>query len=156
MGRGKIEFLFLIVVLCTVFGLRARDANGPVKFARNAHIANDGRIAFTYHDDIWIADPDGSNGRRLTAHIANDSGPRFSPDGRWIAFSSNRNGNLDVYLMPSAGGEPRQLTYHSADDQVLYWMPDGQGIIISSNRCTACRSTAGRRSRLARAPLGSA
>src|ERR1043166_7687529 len=106
----------------------------PIKFARLPHIANDGRIAFTFHDDIWVADPDGSNARRLTAHVARDFGPRFSPDGKWIAFTSNRTGNNDVFVVPSAGGEPRQLTYFSGDDQPLYWTPDGKEIIISSNR----------------------
>jgi tricorn protease-like protein len=52
------------------------------KFARYAHVANDGTIAFTYQDDIWVADPNGANPRRLTAHVARDFMPRFSPDGR--------------------------------------------------------------------------
>ena len=91
----------------------------PVKFARFPHVANDGTIAFTYQDDIWTAGPDGANPRRLTAHVARDFSPRFSPDGQWIAFTSNRMGNNDVYVVPTAGGEPRQLTYFSGDDQAL-------------------------------------
>lgn len=134
MTRGKIEIFLLILFLFVLVGWGGQDAPLPIKFAHLAHIANDGRIAFTFHDDIWVADPDGSNGHRLTAHIANDFNPRFSPDGKWIAFTSNRNGNNDVYLIPSNGGEPRQLTYYSGDDQALYWTPDGKAIIISSNR----------------------
>ena len=106
----------------------------PIKFARQPHVANDGRIAFTYQDDIWAADPDGSNARRLTAHVGRNFGPKFSPDGKWIAFTSNRTGNNDVFVIPSMGGEPRQLTFYSGDDQALYWAPDGKSIIISSNR----------------------
>ena len=106
----------------------------PIKFARFPHIANDGTIAFTYQDDIWLADADGSNARRLTSHPARDFSPRFSPDGKWIAFTSNRMGNNDVYVVPVTGGEPRQLTYHSGDDQALYWTPDGSKIVISSSR----------------------
>jgi len=134
MTRGKIEVFLLILLLFVLVGWGGQDAPVPIKFAHLAHIANDGRIAFTFHDDIWVADPDGSNGHRLTAHIANDFNPRFSPDGKWVAFTSNRNGNNDVYLIPSIGGEPRQLTYYSGDDQALYWTPDGKAIIISSNR----------------------
>ncbi len=55
----------------------------------------------------------------------------------WIAFSSNRDGNYDVYVIPSTGGKPRQLTFHSADDNVVGWTPDGKKIIFSSTRGTA-------------------
>ena len=106
----------------------------PIKFARFPHVANDGRIAFTYQDDIWVADADGANPRRLTAHVARDIAPRFSPDGQWIAFTSNRMGNNDVFVVPAGGGEPRQLTYMSIDDQALYWTPDGREIVFTSAR----------------------
>ncbi len=106
----------------------------PVRFARYAHVANDGRIAFTYQDDIWLANSDGSNATRLTSHVARDIMPRFSPDGAWIAFTSNRMGNNDVYVMPVTGGEPRQLTWHSGDDQAMYWTPDGKEVVFTSGR----------------------
>jgi len=93
-----------------------------------------GRVAFTYLADIWTADESGRNVVRLTAHPARDAWPRFSPDGRWIAFSSDRKGNLDVYVMPATGGQPRQLTFHSADDNVLGWTPDGKAVLFSSMR----------------------
>ena len=108
----------------------------PIKFARYAHVANDGTIAFTYQDDIWLADPEGMNPRRLTANVARDIMPRFSPDGKWIAFTSNRMGNNDVFILPVTGGEPKQLTWHSGDDQALYWTPDGREIVFTSNRGT--------------------
>jgi tricorn protease len=109
-------------------------APAPIRFARYAHVANDGRIAFTYQDDIWLADRDGSNAQRLTAHVARDFMPRFSPDGRWIAFTSNRMGNNDVYVMPVTGGEPQRLTWHSGDDQALYFTPDGREVVFTSGR----------------------
>ncbi|MEP6766435.1 MAG: hypothetical protein ABJB66_19130, partial [Gemmatimonadaceae bacterium] len=105
-----------------------------IKFARLAGIANDGRVAFTYQDDIWTVDPDGTNPRRITAHIARDFSPRFSPDGKWLAFTSNRNGNNDVYIVPSVGGEPKQLTWFAGNDEALYWTPDGKNIVMSSAR----------------------
>jgi tricorn protease len=110
-----------------------------VALAREARLVrypsySNGRVAFTYLGDIWTADENGQNIQRLTVNKARDAYPRFSPDGKWIAFSSDRNGNLDVFLMPANGGTPKQLTYHSADDTVLGWTPDGKGVLFSSNR----------------------
>ena len=67
-------------------------------------------------------------------NVARDFSPRFSPDGKWIAFTSNRTGNNDVFIVPSTGGEPKQLTWYSGDDQALYWTPDGKGVVISTQR----------------------
>jgi len=105
----------------------------PIKFARYPHTSH-GRMAFSYHGDIWIADEDGSNARRLTAHVASDTFPRFSPDGQWIAFTSDRMGNDDIFVVPAAGGVPRQVTFNTTNDTMLYWTPDGQRIVFTSNR----------------------
>ena len=72
--------------------------------------------------------------QRITDNPARDVYPKFSPDGKWIAFSSDRNGNLDVYVVPTEGGQPKQLTFHSADDNVLGWTPDSHAVLFSSNR----------------------
>ena len=129
---NRIRMAFIIVIASLV--LAASSLAGTIKFARYPHVSNDGRIAFSYHGDIWIAGQDGSNPRRLTAHIARDTFPRFSPDGKWIAFNSDRMGNSDIWLVPVEGGEPRQLTVHSTDDEVLYWTPDGKGIVMATSR----------------------
>ncbi len=94
----------------------------------------DGRVAFSYLGDIWLAKDDGSAVERITTHRARDVYPRFSPDGSQIAFSSNREGNYDVYVVSAKGGKPRQLTFHSADDFVTGWTPDGKRILFSSTR----------------------
>jgi tricorn protease len=93
-----------------------------------------GKVAFSYLGDIWIAGENGSDILRLTDNKARDQFPRFSPDGAMIAFSSNRDGNYDVYVIPSTGGKPRQLTFHSAADNVVGWTPDGKKVIFSSTR----------------------
>ncbi len=93
-----------------------------------------GKIAFSYLGDIWTANEDGSNIQRLTVHTARDVYPRFSPDGKWIAFSSNRYGNNDVFVVPANGGTAKQLTFHSAPDDVVGWTPDSKNIVFRSAR----------------------
>ena len=119
-----------------LLALLVLPALAPAKEARLVRYPHyhEGRVAFSYLGDVWVAGEDGRNVQRLTVNRARDVYPRFSPDGKWIAFSSDRNGNLDVYLIPSAGGTVKQLTSHSADDTVLNWSPDGRSILFSSNR----------------------
>ena len=117
--------LFLITAV-SAFGREARLVRYP-------HYHN-GRIVFTYLGDLWTADENGQNIQRLTVNRARDVYGRFSPDGKWIAFSSERNGNLDVFLIPASGGAPKQLTSHSADDTVLGWAADSRSVMFSSNR----------------------
>src|SRR5207302_4452308 len=82
----------------------------------------------------WLVNEDGANPRRLTVHPARDIHPRFSPDGKWIAFSSNRYGNYDVFIIPAEGGEAKRLTYHSAPDTVVGWSRDSRRVIFQSAR----------------------
>src|SRR5881628_630529 len=112
----SLRFVAGLTLLAGSFPVVAQTPE-PIRFARNAGVANDGRVAFTYQDDIWVVDADGANPRRLTNNIARDFSPRFSPDGKWIAFTSARTGNNDVFIVPAAGGEPKQLTWYSGDDQ---------------------------------------
>ncbi len=93
-----------------------------------------GKVAFSYLGDIWTANEDGTGVLRVTDHKAREIYPRFSPDGKWIAFSSNREGNYDVYVIPATGGKAKQLTFHTADDNVVGWTPDGKSVIFSSSR----------------------
>ena len=106
----------------------------PIKFARYPHLSDQGQLAFSYHGDLWIANADGSDARRLTAHLARDVHPRFSPDGASIAFHNDRMGNDDIYVMSTTGGEPRALTFHTTSDRIQYWTPDGKGVLFTSSR----------------------
>jgi tricorn protease len=91
-------------------------------------------LAFSYLGDIWTVPVDGGRARRLTVHPASDRSPIFSPDGQYIAFSSNRFGSMDVFLMEAFGGEPQRLTYHSSNDMVTQFAPSGNYIIFNSYR----------------------
>src|SRR5262245_15701368 len=89
----------------------------PVRLARHPDY-NAGKITFSYLGDIWTANEDGSSPHRVTDNIAREVYPRFSPDGKWVAFASNRYGNYDVFVIPTAGGAPTRLTYHTGNDEV--------------------------------------
>ncbi|HWQ35222.1 MAG TPA: S41 family peptidase [Blastocatellia bacterium] len=125
----RLSALTALFILTLPLAASAREA----KLVRYPHY-HQGRIAFTYLGDIWTADENGQNVRRLTVHKARDVYPRFSPDGKWIAFSSDRNGNLDVFIIPAEGGAAKQLTFHSADDAVQGWSPDSRSILFASQR----------------------
>ena len=128
----KTILVALVSAVCLV-AAAVTAAAAPIKFARYPHIAN-GKLAFAYHGDLWVANADGTHPVRLTAHVSRNTFPRFSPDGKWVAFTSNRMGNDDVWVIPAAGGEARQLTFLTTPDTVLYWTPDGKRIIFTSNR----------------------
>jgi tricorn protease len=92
------------------------------------------RIVFVYAGDLWTAPAAGGDARRLTTHPGEESSPRFSPDGQWIAFTGLYDGNNDVFVVPADGGEPRRLTFHPSGDEVLGWSPDGRRVLFRSNR----------------------
>jgi tricorn protease len=121
-----------MTALAVVFFCSAVAA-APVRLARHPDY-HAGKIAFSYLGDIWVANEDGSNTVRLTDHTARDVYPRFSPDGRWIAFASNRYGNYDVFVMPVTGGQPRRLTYHTGNDEVVGWTRDSQSVVFRAAR----------------------
>src|SRR5450759_2274261 len=122
----KAVFLAIALLLPTL-------SQAQVKLLRHPTYAN-GKVAFSYLGDLWIANENGSGVQRLTDNKARDIYPRFSPDGNWIAFSSNREGNYDVYVIPAAGGKPRQLTFNSADDNVVGWTADSKRVLFASSR----------------------
>lgn len=102
------------------------------------------RIAFVYGGDIWTAPDGGGRATRLTAHPGLELFPKYSPDGKWIAFTGQYDGDEQVYAIPAEGGEPRQLTYYPArgplaprwgyDHQVYGWTPAGAAVLFRSTR----------------------
>jgi len=105
---------------------------------------HDNRIAFTYGGDLWTVSANGGTAARLTAHPGVEVFAKFSPDGKWIAFTGQYDGDEQVYVIPSEGGEPKQLTFYPArgpltprwgyDNQVYGWTNDGRYIIYRSLR----------------------
>ncbi len=125
----RLHVFITLSALCLSLAALGREA----KLVRYPHY-HQGKVVFTYLGDLWTADETGQNLKRLTVHKARDVYPRFSPDGKWVAFSSDRNGNDDVFIIPAEGGTAKQLTFHSATDTVQGWTPDGKAVLFASQR----------------------
>ncbi|MDP9082740.1 MAG: S41 family peptidase [Pseudomonadota bacterium] len=102
------------------------------------------RIVFSYAGDLWTANTQGGMATRLTSNPGLELFARYSPDGRYIAFTGQYGGDEQVYVIPSSGGAPKQLTFYPAagplaerwgyDNQVYGWTPDGASILFRSAR----------------------
>jgi tricorn protease len=102
------------------------------------------RVAFTFAGDLYLVPATGGVARKLTSHEGNEIFPRFSPDGQWLAFTGQYDGNTEVFVMPAAGGEPRRLTYTATlgrdelsdrmgpNNIVMAWTPDSKHVIFRS------------------------
>lgn len=103
------------------------------KMVRYVDVSNS-QIAFVYGGDIWLMPKSGGQATQLTNSLGEESFPKFSPDGREIAFTASYSGNSDVYVMPVSGGLPTRLTYGSHYDRMIDWHPDGKKILFASRR----------------------
>jgi len=123
----KKRFLFiaaLILVPVLIFGaIQGR-------FMKDPDIRGD-LIVFSYQGDIWRVSATGGIAVRLTSHPGNESSPKISPDGKWIAFTGNYDSGQNVYVIPIDGGVPKRLTYRSRS-KVITWTPDGKYIVFRS------------------------
>lgn len=109
------------------------DSGTPeLELPRRPSLSPDGtRIAFGHQGDIWVADVADGQARRLTGHDAHDGRAMWSPDGKWLAFTSNRHGNYDVFLIPAAGGVAERITWHREGERLLGWL-DQDRILIGA------------------------
>lgn len=111
-----------LLYLALAFGsFQITFAQEETLLLRNPDISKD-HVTFVYGGDIWIADKNGQNARRLTTNPGVELNPMFSPDGSQIAFTGNYDGNTDVYTIPVSGGEPKRITFHPTADLVRGWL----------------------------------
>lgn len=105
----------------------------PLVGARMPALSPDGkRLAFVWRGDVWTADANGGRAYPVTSHVELDAYPVFSPDGRYLAFSSVRNNNWDVFVVPATGGTARQMTFSSHGEIATDWSPDGKSLVFSA------------------------
>ncbi len=135
---------FLIAV--SSLNVRPASANGAdtgTRLLRSPTVSAT-QIAFAYANNIWVASRSGGPARRITSFQGQTTNPHFSPDGKWLAFSAEYAGNVDVYVVPSEGGEPKRLTWHPGADSAQGWTADGKSVLFSSGRATWAPSAAPR------------
>ncbi len=122
---NRVALLAVLAVSNLTFA-HARDITGM----RSLALSPDGtQLAFTWRGDIWTAPSTGGRATPLTTNVEMDDNPIWSPDGQWIAFATNRNGNWDTYVTPADGGEVKRLTYSSFTEVPNGWTPDGKRLI---------------------------
>lgn len=91
------------------------------------------QIAFVYAEDLWVVGKKGGIARKISSAKGMEMFPRFSPDGKYIAFTGNYDGNQDIYIIPALGGEPTRVTHHPDAERIVDWYPDGRNLLIASS-----------------------
>jgi tricorn protease len=115
-------------LVLVAFGLVAQERTP--RFVSSPDVNGD-RVVFTWEDDLWLGSLKGGAARRLTTHPGVESAARFSPDGKWIAFSAQYDGGTQVYVMPAEGGTAKRLTWAGAAT-VQGWTPDAKKVLFKT------------------------
>jgi tricorn protease len=132
----------LAVVMCTSLLSGQDEQEGRLLLFPDVH---KDKVAFVYGGDLWLASSSGGAARRITSSPGRELFPKFSPDGKWLAFTGQYDGNFNVYVMASDGGQPKQLTFYQGSaqplpdrmgvlNQVIGWTPDSKDIVFLSRR----------------------
>ncbi|HZT34901.1 MAG TPA: DPP IV N-terminal domain-containing protein, partial [Nitrososphaera sp.] len=138
--RKSLVFIFVLLACSALIGQETQEG----RLMRFPDVYKD-KVVFFYGGDLWLASTSGGVARRITSGEGRKLFPKFSPDGKWIAFTGQYDGNFNVYVMPSDGGQPKQLTFYQGSahqlndrmgihDEVVTWTPDSRRIVFLSRR----------------------
>ena len=125
----KVFTISIAMLLCCVYSTAQINA-GLFRFPDVSKT----QIVFTYANDLWVMPKEGGMAVKLSSPPGVESSPKFSPDGKTIAFNAGYDGNRDVYTIPVNGGIPQRITAHSYNDRVVDWTKDGRNILFASGR----------------------
>lgn len=126
----KKSFIYICIALLLSLHTNAQIDAGLLRYPDVSKT----QIVFTYANDIWVVSKNGGTAEKLSSPAGVESFPKFSPDGKTIAFTGNYDGNQDVYTIPVNGGIPQRITQHGFPDRVVDWTPDGKSILFASGR----------------------
>jgi tricorn protease len=139
------RFVFVVAAVVAIACIAAAQDMQEGRLLRFPDIHKD-KIVFSYGGDLWLVPTAGGVARRITTHPGLETFPKFSPDGKFIAFTGQYDGNSEVYVIPAEGGDPKQLTFLPApmhtserlgpEDEVINWLPDCKHILFLSRRDT--------------------
>ncbi len=131
MNRWFNLFILAMLFVAVTFAQQEKIQKPDALMLRFPDVSAD-KIVFVYAGDIWTVSKEGGIAARLSTAKGQEYLPKFSPDGNWISFTGNYDGNMDVYVMPSIGGVPKRLTHNPSVDFVVDWYPDGKDILYRS------------------------
>jgi tricorn protease len=133
----------LTIAAVLAFVMAPAAADSQTKLLRFPDVHGD-QVVFCYAGDLWLAKTTGGTAWRLTSAAGQELFPRFSPDGKWVAFTGQYDGDEQVYVVPVTGGAPKQLTFYPAvgplpprwgyDNQLYGWTVDGKAVLFRSMR----------------------
>jgi C-terminal processing protease CtpA/Prc/Tol biopolymer transport system component len=124
----------IFVLVIAIIWLSPITSQSQIQLLRGPALNSDGsKVAFSFQGDIWTSDIDGGEVKRLTIHEAYEGDPQWSPDDSQIAFTSERHGNKDIFVINANGSALQRLNYHSAEDYRPKWSKDNR-IIFSTKR----------------------
>lgn len=126
----KIILISLILLVASTAILA--QSSSPMLFRQPT--MNKTHIVFSFGGDLWRVERSGGKAIRLTSGTGTETSPLFSPDGNWIAFTGQYDGNTDAFVIPANGGVPKRITYHPNSDSVIGWTNDGQSLVFLSTR----------------------
>ena len=133
------KFLFAAIALLSISNAALAD---NIRFASHPSLSPDGKqIYFSYDGDIYSVPVAGGQATAVITMQGVQDSPLVSPDGKWLAFSSDIQGNNDVYVVPVAGGQAVQLTFHEAPDVPVSWSAKSDWIYFESTRGSARKTT---------------
>src|ERR1019366_5627586 len=132
--RGHSHNMNRILILLVYLASRCAFAQEQPPLLAQEPALSQTQIVFMVPGDLWIVPRTGGEAKRLTAGAGVESSPSFSPDGKWVAFTGQYDGNTDVFVVSSGGGVPRRLTWHPDADVALGWTPDGRKVLFTSAR----------------------
>src|SRR6266702_6973483 len=138
--RHPLSCIFLLLIAAPLTAQEARLLRFPA--------VHGDTVVFSYAGNLYSVPAKGGVARRLTSHEGYEMFARFSPDGKWLAFTGQYDGNTEVYLMPAEGGTPKRLTFTATlarDDVadrmgpnniVIGWKHDSKTILFRSRMRT--------------------